>query len=144
MNYRLIEEKDIYPLAELFTHYFNTREGDDWTVQKAYRRLHPVCTREDSLNLIAEEDGKIAGFAIGGFTQYDDLKSYDLFEILLDAEYQKRGEGTRLMEEVLTRARERGAAMVQLIAVNDAMHEHFYGKLGFYTAKNLVLKAKML
>lgn len=144
MNYRLIEEKDIYPLAEFFTNYFNTQEGDDWTVQKAYRRLRPVCTREDSLNLIAEEDGKIAGFAIGGFTQYDDLKSYDLFEILLDAEYQNRGEGARLMEEVFARARERGAAMVQLTAVNDAMHEHFYGKLGFYTAKNLVLKAKML
>lgn len=144
MTYRTIEERDIQPLAEFFTAYFNTQEGDAWTVEKAYRRLHPVCTREDSLNLLAEENGKLAGFAIGGFTQYDDLLTYDLFEILLGAEYQNRGEGTRLMEEVFKRAKERGAAMVQLIAVNDEMHAHFYGKLGFYNATNLVLKAKML
>lgn len=144
MTYREIEERDIAPLVEFFTAYFNTQEGDEWTVEKAYRRLRPVCLREDSLNLLAEENGRLAGFAIGGFTQYDDLLTYDLFEILLGAEYQNRGEGTRFMEEVFARAKERGAAMVQLIAVNDEMHEHFYGKLGFYNATNLVLKAKML
>ncbi len=32
----------------------------------------------------------------------------------------------------------------QLQAVNDDLHNHFYGKLGFKDASNLVLKTKML
>lgn len=34
--------------------------------------------------------------------------------------------------------------LIQLSAVNDALHEHFYGKLGYQNASNLVLKTKML
>ncbi len=34
--------------------------------------------------------------------------------------------------------------MVQLLAVNDEMHRHFYGKLGYKDAANLVIKGKWL
>ena len=66
MTYQTIEERDIKPLAEFFAAYFNTQEDADWTVEKAYRRLHPVCTREDSLNLLAEENGKLAASPSAG------------------------------------------------------------------------------
>ena len=35
-------------------------------------------------------------------------------------------------------------AMVQLVSVNDEMHEHFYSKLGYGDAANLKLKSKFL
>lgn len=37
-----------------------------------------------------------------------------------------------------------GTGMVQLEAVNDELHEHFYGKLGYGDATNMKLKSKFL
>jgi len=34
--------------------------------------------------------------------------------------------------------------LIQFQAVNDELHEHFYGKLGYKNVSNLVLKTKML
>lgn len=48
------------------------------------------------------------------------------------------------MQELERQVRERGAMLIQLQSVNDEKHEHFYDKLGFKNAKNLVLKTKML
>lgn len=48
------------------------------------------------------------------------------------------------MLELERQVKAAGAAMVQLQSVNDEMHSHFYGKLGYRDAKNLVLKSKLL
>ncbi len=40
--------------------------------------------------------------------------------------------------------KEAGGAMIQLQAVNDEMHEKFYGKLGYKDATNLILKSKWI
>ena len=37
-----------------------------------------------------------------------------------------------------------GAMLIQLQSVNDDLHNHFYGKLGYKDASNLVLKTKIL
>lgn len=98
----------------------------------------------DAYCLIAEEDGNAVGFAMGRFETFYDLTAYDLVEIVVASAYQKRGVGTRMMAELERRVKAMGAAMVQLEAVNDAMHEHFYGKLGYRDAGNLKLKSKFL
>lgn len=60
------------------------------------------------------------------------------------AEYQKKGIRTAFMKELEARVKEKGAMLIQLEAVNDEFHEHFYEKLGYGTAKNFVLKTKIL
>ena len=40
--------------------------------------------------------------------------------------------------------KKQGGAMIQLQAVNDSMHDHFYGKLGYRNCVNLVPKSKWL
>ena len=40
--------------------------------------------------------------------------------------------------------KEKGAMLIQLQAVNDDHHNHFYGKLGYKDATNLTLKTKIL
>ncbi len=59
------------------------------------------------------------------------------------ARYEK-GVGTAFVLELERQVKAAGAAMVQLQSVNDEMHSHFYGKLGYRDAKNLVLKSKLL
>ena len=142
---RPMAESDIARVIPLYLDYYNNHEDACWTEETAARRIRQVVTCQDSFCLLMEEDeGAALGFAMGYFHQYDDLVAYDLAEIVIRADQQGKGYGSALLGELERRAKEQGAAMVQLEAVNDEMHHHFYGRQGYKDASNLVLKTKWL
>ena len=140
----MMAESDIDLVVPLYIEHYNTYEGGEWTQKTTYKRIHQVWSREDSLCMILEQDSEVIGFVMGYFEQYDDISAYDLVEIVIKHEHQGKGIGTAFMELLEKKVRELGGAMIQLQAVNDEMHEHFYGKLGYRNCKNLVLKSKWL
>lgn len=144
MTYRIMAEADISRIVPLYMDYYNTHDGDCWTFDTTYKRIHQVWSREDSLCLILEENDTILGFCMGYLSAYFDLTAYDLVEILIFGQHQSQGIGTAFMEELERRAKAAGASMIQLQSLNDAMHSHFYGKLGYQDCTNLVLKSKFL
>ena len=144
MQYRTMTEADICSIVPQYMDYYNTHDGDCWTFDTTYKRIHQIWSREDSLCLILEENGTILGFCMGNFSTYFDLTAYDLVEILIFSQHQNHGIGTAFMEELERRVKAAGAAMIQLESLNDAMHSHFYGKLGYQDCTNLVLKSKFL
>ena len=104
-----------------------------------------MLTIDDSYSLLmTEENGGVCGFVMGYFKQYDDIVGYTLEEIVIACSYQNRGLGSLLLETLVSKVREAGASCIELQAVNDAMHERFYGKAGFVNAGNFVLKVKWL
>lgn len=141
---RAMTEADIEKVIPLFIDHYNNYEDGEWTRETTYKRIHQVWSREDSLCFILEQERKILGFVMGYFEQYDDIKAYDLVEIVIAHDCQNQGIGTALMLEVETRVKAAGGAMIQLQAVNDEMHEKFYGKLQYNTCNNFVLKSKWL
>jgi len=144
MKYRMMEEADIESVLSLYIDYYNNHDGSCWTNETTYKRIHQVWSREDSYCLILEHDEAIAGFAMGYFEQYDDLIAYDLVEIVIAYAYQNKGLGTGFMLELERQVKSMGASMVQLQAVNDEMHNRFYGKLQYKDSSNLILKSKCL
>ncbi len=144
MEYRPFTLEDLPRTAKLYVDYYNTYEDGEGTIETTTKRIHQVMTREDAFGLLLEDKGRLLGFAMGYFEQYDDCQAYDLIEIVVAGERQNQGLGTAFMRELERRVREKGAMLIQLQSVNDAKHEHFYDKLGFKDAKNLVLKTKML
>lgn len=143
MQYRPMTEEDILRVIPLYIAYYNAT-GDEWTEETVYKQIHPVWSREDAMCLIAEEQGKAVGFLMGYFETYYDLTAYYLAEIVVAREFQNQGLGTQFMLELERQVKARGGAMIQLDAVNDAFHEHFYGKLNYNTCTNLVIKSKFL
>lgn len=141
---RMMAESDIERVIPLYMEHYNTYDEGQWTFVTTYKRIHQVWSREDSLCMILEWGGEVIGFVMGYFEQYDDIAAYDLVEIVIKHEHQGNGIGTAFMELVEARVKELGGAMIQLQAVNDEMHERFYGKLGYRNCKNLVLKSKWL
>ena len=139
-----MDEADIGSIVPLYIEYYNTKENGQWTKDTVYKRIHQVWSREDSYCLMMLENQKIIAFAMGYFEQYDDCKTYDLIEIVVAVEYQGKGIGTSLMQELEAEVKEKGAMNIQLQAVNDEPHEQFYGKLGYKNVSNLVLKCKPL
>lgn len=144
MDFRLMSEADISSAVSLYIEYYNEKEDGQWTETTARKRIRQVLGREDSYCLLLEDNGELVAFAMGYFEQYDDGQAYDLVEIVVSGEQQNKGIGTLFMTELEKQVKEKGALLIQFQAVNDAHHEHFYGKLGYKTATNLVLKTKML
>lgn len=144
MECKVLEISDIESLVPLYNEYYNVYEDGGWTDAATYRRIHQVVTREDSFGLTVQNKGGIIGFAMGYFEQYDDGMVYDLVEIVIAHAYQNKGIGTMLMRELEKQVRALGGFMVQMTAANDALHNHFYTKLGYSDCSNLVLKSKIL
>ena len=143
ITYRQMRKEDIEKVIPLFMEYWNGT-GDEWTPQLVYSRIWQVLGSPDSYCMIAEDGAAAVGFAMGRLETFYDLTAYNLVEIVVASSYQGSGVGTAMMAELEGRVKELGAAMVQLVSVNDDMHEHFYGKLGYGDAINLKLKAKFL
>ncbi len=141
--YRQMKKDDIERIIPLYMEYWNGL-GGTFTCELTYKRVWQVLGSPDAFCLLAEEDGVPIGFAMGRFQTYDDLTSYDLAEIIISSSHQNSGIGTSMMAELENIVSSMGASMVQLIAVNDELHEHFYGKLGYRDATNLKLKTKIL
>ena len=141
---RLMAEDDIDRVVPLYMEHYNTYEDGAWTSEIIHKRIHQVWSREDSLCLILEQGSKVVGFVMGYFEQYDDIQAYDLVEIVIAHEHQGKGIGTQFMGLIEAKVKEQGGAMIQLQAVNDEMHNRFYGKMGYGDCTNLVLKSKWL
>lgn len=142
--FRQMKEEDIKNVVPLYIEYYNNSENAEWTSETTYKRIHQVWSREDSYCLVWENKNDIVAFAIGYFEQYDDCFAYDLVEIVVSSKLQNKGYGTAFMKQLEDCVKEEGAMLIQLQAVNDDFHNHFYGKLGYKDASNLVLKTKIL
>lgn len=143
-EFRRMTEEDIEKIVPLYIEYYNNNEDAEWTTETTYKRIHQVWSREDSYCLVWENKNDIVAFAIGYFEQYDDCFAYDLVEIVVTTQLQNKGYGSRFMKELEFCVKNEGAMLIQLQAVNDDLHNHFYGKLGYKDASNLVLKTKIL
>lgn len=141
---RKMSEEDINNVVPLYIEYYNNNEDAEWTTETTYKRIHQVWSREDSYCLIWENKNGIVAFAIGYFEQYDDCFAYDLVEIVVTTQLQNKGYGTVFMKQLEECVEKEGAMLIQLQSVNDDLHNHFYGKLGYKDASNLALKTKIL
>ena len=134
---------DIDSVLPLYIDHYNNYEGGCWTEETSKKRIKQVLTMDDPFSLIMkDENGVVYGFVMGYFKQYDDILGYTLEEIVISHEYQNKGLGSILLAKLEEKVKDMGASCIELQAVNDEMHERFYGKAGFANAKNFVLKVK--
>lgn len=142
MEYIRLTEENIDEVVKAYVDYYNKCEDGCWTYEKAYKRIHQVMTIEAAECFVQYADGKMSGFVMGYYKEFDDLKAYFLEEIVIFAEYQNKGYGAAFMEELEKVVRQNGVQHIELISVNDEHHMHFYKKLGFYAAGNLAMMGK--
>lgn len=144
MKIQVMNVEDIYKVLDLYINYYNKAEGSSWNEKTAYKRIHQVISMEDSFSLIAQDKTKTLGFVMGYFKQYDDIIGYTLEEIVIDYKFQNRGYGTELVKRLENYVKDMGASCVELKAVNDKMHDNFYGKIGYQDSSSFIDKVKWL
>lgn len=144
MKIQVMNVEDIYKVLDLYINYYNKVEGSCWNEKTAYKRIHQVMSMENSFSLIAQDKTKTLGFVMGYFKQYDDIIGYTLEEIVIDYKFQNRGYGTALVKRLENYVKDMGASCVELKAVNDKMHDNFYGKIGYQDSSSFIDKVKWL
>lgn len=142
IEYIGMDNGNIDDVVRAYTEYYNGAEDGCWTYEKAYKRIHQVMTTEDSLCYLQFDNRKLTGFLMGYYKEYDDLRAYYIDEIVIFSGYHNKGYGTKLIEKVQNEVTANGVTHIELTSVNDEHHTHFYGKLGFHKAGNLVIMAK--
>lgn len=142
MEYIKLTEENISNVVHNYIEYYNTCEEGCWTYEKAYKRIHQVMTIEDSECMVQYDEGKMTGFVMGYYKEFDDLKAYFLEEIVIFSGNQNKGYGSAFLTELENIVKSNGAEHVELISVNDEHHMHFYKKQGFYAASNLAMMGK--
>lgn len=144
MKIQVMNVEDIHKVIDLYINYYNKVESSSWNEKTAYKRIHQVMSIEDSFSLIVEDKSNIIGFAMGYFKQYDDIIGYTLEGIVIDYKFQNRGYGTALVKRLENYVKDMGASCVELKAVNDKMHDNFYGKIGYQDSSTFIDKVKWL
>ena len=143
VTYKIMQKEDIDSVIPLFIEYWNGT-GDQWTYDLVYKRIWQVLGSPDSYCLMAFEGENVVAFAMGRMETFFDLTAYNLVEIVVTKNYQNKGIGTQVMLELEKRVKQLGVSLIQLSAVNDDMHEHFYGKLGYKNTTSMNSKGKFL
>lgn len=84
----------------------------------------------DQSYLVADVDGHVAGFAVGGPAR-DASEDAEVYAIYLLQEYQRRGIGAALLRECVRRFRRRGwTSMVIWVLRENAIGRGFYERMG--------------
>lgn len=117
---------------------YHNGEGGKWTYDLAKRSLEQTFLTPDYYGIGLYDESEMVGLAMGCFKQYDDLLLYYLDEILVFKEYQNKGLGTKILQELELLVKERGAEKIDLSTTYEENHQRFYSRLGFKKSNFLI------
>lgn len=129
MKYRLITEKDWIGLAHAMSaSYGEAPWNEQWTRERALRRVEAIMSNYQALGLAAVEDGKIMGGLLGFVDLYADEDFFYVSEIFVVPERKRAGIGRELLKTLETFLKEKGISVIQLMSIEP--NEVFYEKCG--------------
>lgn len=132
METRPLREQDIDRVAALYCHVFNAAPWNDgWTITAAHERLARFMANPDSLGVLAVEEEKVLGFALGACERWVDGEHFHLKEMCTDPERQRQGVGSAVLADLCAHLQHRGVQAIYLQTAAKGAADPFYRKHGF-------------
>ena len=129
MEYRTVHHEDIGGLAKAMSLAYSEEPwNENWTQERAERRVSAILGNYQATGLEAVEDGTIIGGLLGYIDPYAEEDFFFVSEIFVIPERKKQGIGKRLLTELEAVLKEKQAGVVQLISID--YNETFYSKCG--------------
>jgi ribosomal-protein-alanine N-acetyltransferase len=121
----------IRPMTEEDLLQVETIEQESFSLPWSFDAFKSTLDREDTLYLVAEEESVILGYC-GMYISFDEG---EIPNVAVKKEFRSRGIGEAMMNELLSRAGERGvcSAFLEVRKSNEAA-KRLYEKLGFEEA----------
>ena len=129
MEYRTVHHEDIGGLAKAMSLAYSEEPwNENWTQERAERRVSAILGNYQATGLAAVEDGTIIGGLLGYIDPYAEEDFFFVSEIFVIPERKKQGIVKRLLTELEAVLKEKQAGVVQLISID--YNETFYSKCG--------------
>lgn len=142
MMIRPVDAGDTGALAETMRRaYAEEPWHEQWTAQRAIRRIQAILSGYGALGVAAVENGQIIGGALGFIDPYAEEDFFFVSELFVVPEWKRKGVGTCLLSALEERLKERGVTTIQLISIGA--NEAFYGKAGFGRDSVLVMYKRL-
>lgn len=117
--------------------YYNS-DGGKWTYESAKKRLKQIFLTPYFYGIGLYKESELLGFAVGYFKQFDDVQLFYVEEILVFKEYQNKGLGGKILQELESLVKKQGAQKIDLSTTHEDIHQRFYSKLGYQKSNFLI------
>ncbi|MCR1897714.1 GNAT family N-acetyltransferase [Irregularibacter muris] len=136
-TYKELTVGDLETLVNKYIIYHNA-EGGEWTYELAKKRLKQIFLTPHFYGIGLYNESQLLGFAIGWFKQFDDIQLYYLEEILVFKEYQNKGWGSKILQQLEFLVKQQGAEKISLYTTYEDKHQRYYSRLGYEKSSFLV------
>lgn len=145
MKFKIMTRDDLDQVAKLYVEAFNGAPWyDQWTIETAKKRLGQMIGCEESLGIMAYEDKKVIGLALGNKEYYYDAVHFHLKEVCVDPTIKGQGIGSKIIEEVVKSVKAEGITEILLWTLKCNEMKGFYEKQDFQVADELMIMKRKL
>ncbi len=113
--------------------------NDPWKKEDAIIHVRELIESKQSYGLEYTIDGQVAGFILGTSMLFHYGRSFEINDVAVDPQYQRRGIANKLLKQCLSDLKDQGMADVHLITAGEGILPAFYEKYGFKKEKEVIL-----
>ena len=139
-NIRPITMEHIQRYGDIYAKAFSGEPWNDpWKTEDAVIHVRELLESKQSYGLEYVLEGKVVGFILGTSMLFHYGRTFEINDLAVDPEYQRRGIAKELLEKCLADIKAQGMVGVHLITAGESVLPEFYEKYGFKKETEVIL-----
>ncbi len=139
-NIQPITMEHIQRYGDIYAKAFSGEPWNDpWKTEDAVIHVRELLESKQSYGLEYVLNGKVVGFILGTSMLFHYGRTFEINDLAVDPEYQRRGIAKELLEKCLADIKAQGMVGVHLITAGESVLPEFYEKYGFKKETEIIL-----
>ena len=139
-NIRPITMEHIQRYGDIYAKAFSGEPWNDpWKPEDAVIHVRELLESKQAYGLEYVLDDKVVGFILGTSMLFHYGRTFEINDLAVDPEYQRRGIAKELLEKCFADIKAQGMAGVHLITAAEGVLPEFYAKYGFKKETEVIL-----